>query len=97
MLHPLNTGQEFFEITTSRGETRRVSKKRYVLIPPHYRAGSVVRLISLEPTEMPGTHYNGKMAVVVLESLAVRGYDESGSGGNPGSMGVLFTELSPVK
>lgn len=97
MLHPLNMGQEFFEITTSSGEIRRVSKKRYVLIPPHYLAGVVVRLISLEPHEMPGQHYNAKMAVVVAEWLAKNGFNESGNGGNPGSMGVQFTELSPVK
>lgn len=96
MLHPLNMGQEFFEIRTSRGEIRRVSKKRYVLIPPHYRAGQIVRLISLKPDEMPGQHFShvSNSAVVAFESLAVNGFDE---GGNPGSMGVLFSEIAPMK
>ena len=96
MLHPLNMGQEFFEIRTNRGEVRRVSKKRYVLGPAHYRAGQIVRLISLKPDEMPGQHFDyiTHSAVAVLESLAVDGFNESG---NPGSMGVRFAELSPIK
>ncbi len=91
MIHPLNMDQTFFEITTKKGETRRVSLRRYRILPNSIwkdYVGKIVRLISLRPNSMPGEH-TGNMASVALDFLIVSGFDECST------MGIYFEDIEP--